>query len=316
MEAPISKAQTKEEDYSMKRMIAWSIVWMTAAIVWVGVACFGNGLILSEIAWGGTAASSSDEWIELRNAGDEPVDLAGWCLTFGDVTILLGEAGDDTLEARTLQIEPGAFLLLERTDDTTVSDIVADVIYKGTLSNSGATVELLDPDGQIVDVVRPIGEAWPAGGASDAEVPYGTMERAPDGSWVSNDGRIRSGLDAEGAPLNGTPGQANSPKVLALHGPQLCITYPSTEGETLTGVVLITWTATDPDGDDAALPITLSLSENDEEWVPLVENLANTGSYAWDTNAQASGGMYRLRIGAVDLDGYVGTAVSVTFGIE
>ena len=300
----------------MKRMIAWSIVWITVAIVWGGAACFGNGLILSEIAWGGTAASSSDEWIELRNTGDEPVDLAGWSLRFGDVLISLGEVGDDTLEARTFRIEPGAFLLLERTDDATVSDVVADVIYKGALSNSGATVELLNPDGQIVDVVRPVDEAWPAGGASDAAPPYVTMERTPAGVWASNDGRIRNGLDAAGTPLNGTPGQINSAEVLALHGPQLCITHPSTEGESLTGVVLITWTATDPDGDDAALPIALSLSENDGEWVPLVENLANTGSYAWNTSGLATSETYRLRIGAADPDGYVGTAVSVTFGIE
>ena len=41
--------------------------------------CAGK-VIISEVAWGGTPASSEDEWIELRNLGETPVDLAGWQL--------------------------------------------------------------------------------------------------------------------------------------------------------------------------------------------------------------------------------------------
>lgn len=37
-------------------------------------------VIINEIAWAGTPASPSDEWIELRNLGTTPVDLSGWCL--------------------------------------------------------------------------------------------------------------------------------------------------------------------------------------------------------------------------------------------
>jgi hypothetical protein len=44
----------------------------------------GSRVVISEIAWGGTAASSTDEWIELANIGDQPVSLAGWQLEAAD----------------------------------------------------------------------------------------------------------------------------------------------------------------------------------------------------------------------------------------
>ncbi|MCJ7511903.1 MAG: lamin tail domain-containing protein, partial [Anaerolineales bacterium] len=36
---------------------------------------------INEVAWAGTLASSSDEWIELYNPGSEAIDLSGWRLT-------------------------------------------------------------------------------------------------------------------------------------------------------------------------------------------------------------------------------------------
>jgi len=300
----------------MKRKIARSIVWSVGVLLLTSIACLGEGLVLSEIAWGGTAASSSDEWIEIRNDGDAVVTLAGWRVAFGDVVILLGEVGEDTVEARASALEPGAFLLLERTDDTTVSDVVADVIYKGSLSNAGVAVELLDPDGQMVDSVNPGEDAWPAGGAADADVAYCTMERGANGEWGSNDGTIRNGLDADGAPLNGTPGQINSLKILVQRAPHVHVTHPSVEGEVLSGITLVSWTASDPDGDDAALSIALRLSTGDGEWDVLIENLANTGSYAWDTGGHAAGEDYRLSVQALDAEGYAGADVSPVFSIE
>ena len=48
-------------------------------------------VVINEVAWGGTEASPYDEWIELFNASDETVDLAGWILAWEGVTIPLGE---------------------------------------------------------------------------------------------------------------------------------------------------------------------------------------------------------------------------------
>jgi len=161
-----------------------------------------QSVIISEVAWAGTAASSSDEWIELWNPGSTPIDLSGWMLTDGgDIHIAL-----------TGGIGPGGYFLLERTDDSTVSDITADQIYTGSLSNGGERLQLLDPSGQAIDSANGDGEQWPAG--SSVPVPA-SMERVTvgietDSSWCTNDGAHRNGVDSAGNPIHGTPRSAFS----------------------------------------------------------------------------------------------------------
>ncbi len=161
-----------------------------------------QSVIISEVAWAGTAASSSDEWIELWNPGSTPVDLSGWTLTDGgDIHIALSGT-----------IEPGGYFLLERTRDGTISDIAADQIYTGSLSNGGEILRLSDPSGNLIDTANNNGGPWPAG--SSAPVPL-SMEHISDGaesdsSWCSNDGLHRNGADAYGNPINGTPRSAFS----------------------------------------------------------------------------------------------------------
>ncbi len=160
-------------------------------------------VVIDEVAWSGTAASSSDEWLELYNPGDVAVDLAGWTLSDGsDVNVALHGT-----------LPPGGFFLLERTDDTTVSDIPADLIYSGSLGNGGETLTLRDAGAVVIDTANGDGGVWPAGSAAPG---YNSMERidphAPDGdgNWASNDGITRNGHDANGDPINGTPRQPNS----------------------------------------------------------------------------------------------------------
>jgi hypothetical protein len=162
-----------------------------------------QSILINEVAWAGTGASAADEWIELHNPGPAPINLFGWTLSDGgDVTIVFPAA---------LVIEPNGYLLLERTDDVTVSDVPADLIYTGSLSNGGETLTLFDPLGNVIDTANGDGGAWPAG--SDAT--YASMERlgvGPDvnANWHDNNGVERSGLDADGQPLRATPRQPNS----------------------------------------------------------------------------------------------------------
>ncbi len=39
-------------------------------------------VVISELMWSGSTASTADEWIELYNSSDAAVDLAGWTLTY------------------------------------------------------------------------------------------------------------------------------------------------------------------------------------------------------------------------------------------
>lgn len=158
-----------------------------------------GALRINEVAWSGTLASTADEWIELFNPGGEAVDLAGWTLTDG---------GDVVIALRGV-IAPGGFLLLERTDDTTVADLPADQIYTGALSNDGEALRLLDPTGALVDTANAAGGAWPAGGG----LTRASMERlaAPDApwAWATFGGPPGPAHDAAGGLVHGSPRAPN-----------------------------------------------------------------------------------------------------------
>ncbi|MCH2660872.1 lamin tail domain-containing protein [bacterium] len=52
-------------------------------------------VVISELMWSGSSASSADEWIELYNRSNATVDLSGWTLTRGsdDAIMLVLETG-------------------------------------------------------------------------------------------------------------------------------------------------------------------------------------------------------------------------------
>jgi uncharacterized repeat protein (TIGR01451 family) len=163
-------------------------------------------VVINEVAWMGTSSTTtSDEWIELYNNTSAAIDLTGWTLastTDGNPSITL----NGTIPAH-------GYFLLERGDDNTVSNIAADQIYNGTLSNSGEVLELRDDTNALIDSANGDGGGWPAGTASPD---YTSMERidstAADtaANWDTNDGITRNGLDANGLPINGTPKARNS----------------------------------------------------------------------------------------------------------
>jgi len=159
-----------------------------------------GSVLINEIAWAGSPASASDEWIELHNTTGSTIDLTGWHLTDGgDLQIAL--AGS---------IAPYGFFLLERTDDQTISDLPADLIYGGTLSNSGEQLTLLDPGNRLIDSANGDGGGWPAGEAASRA----SMERRGGddraGHWGTFTGYGGRGLDAHGRAIPGTPGALNS----------------------------------------------------------------------------------------------------------
>ena len=172
-------------------------------------------ILINEVAWAGTAASTSDEWIELYNPGSADINLAGWVLRGLDNTPNIALTGI---------VPANGYFLLERTDNTTVSDIVADQIFTGDIGNSGEILQLLDPSNTLIDTANSNGGEWPAGSSTT----FGSMERRAvvadsDTAWITNTGVLRNGLDAgipndctinppcstAPRPLNGTPKNRN-----------------------------------------------------------------------------------------------------------
>ncbi|MBT3391173.1 MAG: lamin tail domain-containing protein [Chloroflexi bacterium] len=162
-----------------------------------------NIVVINEIAWAGTAASSNDEWIELHNPNEFTVDLTGWGLSAEDGSPEIKLSGS---------IPPGGYFLLERTDDTTIRDLPADLIYTGSLSNGGETLYLFNAANIRIDAVYMVNGAWPGGTTGSGSPPYASLERGDLAGtfWGSNNGSICNGSDADGNPINGTPKQNNS----------------------------------------------------------------------------------------------------------
>ncbi|MFH1188381.1 MAG: lamin tail domain-containing protein [bacterium] len=152
---------------------------------------FSWEVVINEVAWMGTQNSSSDEWIEIANVSGAPVDVSGWQLvdTKEQIHIVFPSAKI---------LAPGDFLLLERTDDTTVPNVAADIIYTGALSNSNEGLRLFDSNCKMMDEAL-ASPTWPAGSSSEKR----TMERTGRGFYGIQQWHSSS-------VIGGTPRQANS----------------------------------------------------------------------------------------------------------
>ena len=133
----------------------------------------GNKVIFNEIAWMGTANSSNDEWIELKNISNNSVNLKGWQILDKDtqIKIIFGD----------IVVASGKLLILERTDDNSVPNIKADLIYTGILSNSDEALYLFDKNCELQDKVE-AKPYWQAGDNSSKK----TMERKADFTWQTS----------------------------------------------------------------------------------------------------------------------------------
>lgn len=169
-----------------------------------GLASTDSSIVINEVAWSGTQASWADEWVELRNTTDEAIDLTGWTLSWDEVTVHLGKEKGNTLTVANRTLEPGKAFLLERSDDDAVYSVKADIIYKGSLSNSGEKLVLKNSLGDKVQVVDGT-EGWTAGTSSSGDPGYASMELV-DGQWKTHKSKGDQ-KDEEGNRIYGSPGQ-------------------------------------------------------------------------------------------------------------
>lgn len=162
-------------------------------------------IIFSELMWMGSSASSADEWIELYNCGNRPVELSGWT-----ITRLTREGEQPMLELAAGHIEPGdTFLIANYAADNPRSrlaippDLVATAV---SLANDRLQLRLYNRQGQLVDLADD-GRGLPLAGdvhlkRSMARIAFDRDGSLPD-SWAT--AREASGWDEESYEL-GTPG--------------------------------------------------------------------------------------------------------------
>lgn len=193
----------------LRACVVLGVILLPFLSLWNVLADESMSLVINEIAYRGTSAASTDEWIELYSTSSETIDLNGWQLLINTSTIHL--AGT---------ISPYSYFLLERSDDNTISDQPADQIFTASLSDSGAVLQLRNPSGTTVDQVSSwyVDLSSPPVGFSNRS----SMERLSPYlsgdlpiNWRINNQLIRHGLDANGGPIFGTPRFHNSQTIHA-----------------------------------------------------------------------------------------------------
>jgi hypothetical protein len=202
-------------------------------------------LLIGEVAWAGSSKSTADEWLELWNLGDEPIDLTGY--------YFIGAGGTEGIIFDESAVIPPRSAFLVANYDAEKSAIAIDpqlITTSISLPNDKLKIELFNADGILIDVAGD-GTKPPSGASSSTKV---SMVRAVDGSWLDADTRER--MD-EGIADFGTPGicdgcawseadleNANATTTDAIESTSSTGTIEIIEQTTTTTEVIVTETAT------------------------------------------------------------------------
>lgn len=175
----------------------------------VAVESISSPIVVNEVAWSGTPADASAQWIEVHNRSSTNVSLTHVAVSFG--------AAEPIKLSGT--IAAGAYYLIERADGDISA--AADVVDPSLSLANPVPISLLYAPGGLATTSldsTPASDAcgglWcdGASGATPSSMERTQVNVAGDLStnWNSNDGIWRSGTDANGTALNGTPKAQNS----------------------------------------------------------------------------------------------------------
>ena len=185
-----------------------------------GLAAEKGDVVINEIAWMGTKASSADEWIEVYNTTNKTFNLSNWSIYGADSGACLNFASAE--DSKTMKIDPYEYILYANHEDDVKNENGTNIvdIWDATISmndSSPGEIQLYDEKdctGTEIDAANGTDGDWFAGNSDENR----TMERiSPCDSgtdptnWGTNDPTAASnGEDANGNPIKGTPRALNS----------------------------------------------------------------------------------------------------------
>jgi hypothetical protein len=252
-------------------------------------------VVINEVFYHAPDDRTAVQFVELLNAGEESVDIAGWKLEKGIRFTFPAEA----------KIAPGGYLVLCKDPEAfkTFYGAAPDGVFKGALGRGGDELELVDAAGKRVDAVKYEDRApWPI--APDGY--SASLERvSPAASGELPHNWAPSASSADGTQPGGTPGRRNDSysENLPPTVEDLRVTPASPRpGEALTVEARVT----DPDGlGDVFLAYRLvaSGSEAAEETIAMARGEGDR--YTARIPGQAGGSLIRFRLRAVDRAGAV-----------
>jgi len=165
-------------------------------------------VVINEVAFAGTNASPDDQWLELYNRTSQDIDLTDW-------KIVSGSDGKDTLNLALsgVILAKGRFIL-ERDNNKTLSDILANQIFKDKIGKN--YLYLRAPNNRYVDEFYvPLDGLKKNSFIKDDN--HHSIERVSpyafgslDKNWQINNGKTINGQDKKKDQVYGTPGQKNS----------------------------------------------------------------------------------------------------------
>lgn len=222
----------------MRKILAFliSFLFFVFSLTFSGQAFYPQDVIINEIAWMGTEISYNNEWIELYNNTNETINLDGWVLKASDGTPNITLAGS---------LPANGFFILERTDDDTLPEILADKIYKGALDNKGESLELNDDLENLIDLIN-CSAGWFAGNNKTKQ----TMERKNPNTAGPDPDNWQTSRDPGGTPKTKNSVVQESQLEQKVHPESDFSTYPSN--------IFINEILPSPEGPDAT-----------EEWIEI-----------------------------------------------
>jgi hypothetical protein len=161
---------------------------------------FVADVVINEISWAGTEASSSDEWLELYNTTNNAIDLTGWTIR-DDI---------DTVYELEGTLPANGYFVVE--DSQSVISNYEHYLESLSFANTGDHLELFNSEGALVDQANLADEDWFAGdSASKASMERISFNLSGDiaESWATAS-YSNGSLDREGSAILGTPGSVNS----------------------------------------------------------------------------------------------------------
>jgi hypothetical protein len=198
------------EDYSTMSFRIRSKDTLQNTSEWVAVTALQDAapVIINEIAWMGSPESQYDEWFELYNKTNLPIDLAeGWRVQSRHLNIDFSQQEKNNASAPNTILAPYGYYLVERKTESKELPSLSNADWFGSfgegLVNIGAPfadyLRLMSPSGEIIGSVN----QWYAG----SNGPKKTMERISEYSGTNVWQNWTNCQEAEGY---GTPRAENS----------------------------------------------------------------------------------------------------------
>lgn len=172
----------------------------------------GPTVIINELMWMGSSASSFDEWIELRNTTDQPIDLGGWYLTrkaSGVETAMLTIPTGQTIDAHGMYLISNYDVMSASSVLSVTPQLVDSAV---SLANTQLQIKLYASNNSIQDIADD-GSGAPLSGTYVSGTTWVSMERnyvVTDGSLKSSWHPATTAVGFKAGPELGTPGSANS----------------------------------------------------------------------------------------------------------